>query len=463
MLNSTIRRRRLLLLFIILLFGCPATIVLAQQGKINVASFQRMESDITARVTAPKRDQNGEVCALIRIVTNVKDLMFEPDALGITARENKTGEIWLYVPRGARRISILHDQLGIMRNYFYPDIVEKSTVYEMVLNTGDREDKPVVENNMQLIVVRPEPATANIYIDDEQVPVENGLFNATMPKGEHSYRIEAPMYQPEAGVISLGSSPVTKSVALKPKFGYMEIFSLPVQDAKVYIDTTLVGVTPYRSDRMGIKEYKVRIEKDKYFPIDTTLTITAGETVRPTFHMKSTIKPRVPINTLVLLQAGYNPNSTTFGAMLGFGKGKNGFYAGFRSDFGSAGSDFEGNEQGVIGDNASSSFYEPGITHQSRTSVTGGYFRRLNKTFYLYAGAGYGSRTLSYELSGSSTDADSGTSLKGMQVKDIDKSSSGFAAELGAILRFNKFLISAGYHTVNAKYHEVSAGIGMIF
>ena len=90
--NST--TKRLLLLFIVLLFICPAIPVLAQQGKINVASFQRMESDITARVTAPKRDQNGEVCALIRIVTNVKDLMFEPDALGITARENKTGEIW---------------------------------------------------------------------------------------------------------------------------------------------------------------------------------------------------------------------------------------------------------------------------------------------------------------------------------------------------------------------------------
>ena len=311
--NST--TKRLLLLFTILLFICPAIPVLAQQGKINVASFQRMESDITARVTAPKRDQNGEVCALIRIVTNVKDLMFEPDALGITARENKTGEIWLYVPRGARRISILHDQLGIMRNYFYPDIIEKATVYEMVLNTGDQQDKPVVENNMQLIVVRPEPATANIYIDDEQVPVENGLFNATMPKGDHTYRVEAPMYQPEAGVISLGSSPVTKSVVLKPKFGYMEIFSLPEQDAKVYIDTVLVGTTPYRSDRMAIKEYKVRIEKETYFPIDTVLTVVAGETVRPTFRMISTIKPKIPMNTLVLLQAGYNPNSTTFGAM----------------------------------------------------------------------------------------------------------------------------------------------------
>lgn len=454
--------KHLLLLLPILLFITPGTRVLAQQGKISVASFQRMESDITARVTAPKRDQNGEVCALIRIVTNVKDLMFEPDALGITARENKTGEIWLYVPRGARRISILHDQLGIMRNYFYPDIIEKSTVYEMVLNTGDQQDKPVVENNMQLIVVRPEPATANIYIDDEQVPVENGLFNATMPKGEHSYRVEAPMYQPEAGIISLGSNPVTKSVVLKPKFGYMEIFSLPEQDAKVYIDTVLVGNTPYRSDRMAIKEYKVRIEKEKYFPIDTVLTVTAGETVRPTFHMTSTIKPKVPMNTLIMLQAGYNPNSTSFGAMLGFGKKKNGFYVGFRSDFGSAGSDLECNENGVIGDGTTPPFYKEGVTHQSRMSVTAGYFRRLNKTIYLYAGAGYGNRTLSYELDERAED-ETGKSLEGVQVKDTDKSPAGVAFELGGILRFNKFVISAGYHTVNAQYHEVSAGIGMIF
>ena len=72
------------------------------QNKIQVTSFNRMETDVTARITAPQRDQNGEVCALIRIVTTEKDLMFEPDALGIVSRENKPGEIWLYIPRGAQ-------------------------------------------------------------------------------------------------------------------------------------------------------------------------------------------------------------------------------------------------------------------------------------------------------------------------------------------------------------------------
>lgn len=458
--TNTVLKQLLLTLF--LLFVC-SVIAPAQQSKISVASFQRMESDLTARITAPKRDQNGEVCALIRVVTNVKDLMFEPDALGITARVNKTGEIWIYVPHGARRISILHDQLGIMRNYFYPDIIEKATTYEVILNTGDREDKPVVENNMQLLVMRPEPSTANIYVDEEQVPVENGLFTATMPKGNHTYRVEAPMYHPNAGNIELGGAPVTKSIILKPKFGYMEIFSLPEQDAKVFIDSVQMGTTPYRSDRMTTKEYKVHIEKEQYFPIDTTLTVTAGETVRPTFHLISTIKPRIPISTLALLQIGYNSNQTTFGAMLGFGRNKNGFYVGFRSDFGSANGTLECNEDGSIGDGSIPPFYKEGVTHQSRMSVTGGYFRRLNKTIYLYAGAGYGSRTLTYELSENAIDSEGGSSLEGTQVKDTGKSPSGIAFELGGILRFNKILISVGYHTVSMKHHELCAGIGLVF
>ena len=209
-----------------------------------------METDITARITAPKKDQNGEVCALIRIVTTEKGFMFEPDALGIVARENKPGEIWLYVPRGARRISIMHETLGIVRNYFYPDLIEKAVTYEMVLNTGEHQDRQVVENNMQLLVLRPEPSTANIFIDDEQMPLENGFFTATMKKGEHTFRVEAPMYHSEAGALTLGDEQKIMNVTLKPKFGYAEIFSLPEQDAKVYLDTVQVGTTPYRSDRM---------------------------------------------------------------------------------------------------------------------------------------------------------------------------------------------------------------------
>lgn len=421
------------------------------QGKIEVASFNRMETDITARVTAPKRDQNGEVCALVRIVTTVKDLMFEPDALGITARENKPGEIWLYVPRGARRISIMHDKYGVLRNYFYPDIIDKSTVYEMEVRVNDGTSHEPVDTNTQLLVMRPDPADATIYIDDEKVPTGKGLFTATMKKGSHTYRVEAPMYASEAGVVDLGSEQKIMSVTLKPKFGYLEVFSLPEQDANVYIDGTLAGQTPYKSDRMPIRSYRLRIEKDLFFPIDTVVNISAGETNGQTFTMISTIKPKEPRRMLVMAEVGYHPSQLSYGGMIGFVR-KNGAYVKFRSDFGSASADLECDDSGALTSGGEGTpYYKEGVTQKARLSVTAGYLRQLWKPVYLYAGAGYGSRTLAWET------------VEGELVKNTDHSAVGVAAELGVIGRLGKFALSVGFHTVNFKHHEVTVGVGIIF
>lgn len=436
-----------LLLVISLFFVATAT---KAQNKIQVTSFNRMETDVTARITAPQRDQNGEVCALIRIVTTEKDLMFEPDALGIVSRENKPGEIWLYIPRGARRISIMHDKFGVLRNYFYPDIIEKATVYEMEIQIGDGTQQTPANTNTQLIVMRPDPATANIYIDDEKVPTENGLFTATMKKGTHTYRVESPMYAPEAGVIDLGSEQKIMSVTLKPRFGYLEIFSLPEQDAKVYINNELAGQTPYKSDRMPLQEYRIRIEKDFFFPMDSTVTIFAGKTSSLTFKMKSTIKPKEPRRTLVMAEVGYHPSQISFGAMVGI-VSKNGAYLRFRSDFGSASTELECDDTGALANGTGTPYYKEGVTTKARMSITAGYLRQIIKPLYAYIGAGYGNRVLAWET------------IDGELVKNTDHSATGVAAELGAIGRLGQFAVSVGFQTVNFKYHELSAGIGFFF
>ena len=436
-----------LLLVISLFFVATAT---KAQNKIQVTSFNRMETDVTARITAPQRDQNGEVCALIRIVTTEKDLMFEPDALGIVSRENKPGEIWLYIPRGARRISIMHDKFGVLRNYFYPDIIEKATVYEMEIQIGDGTQQTPTNTNTQLIVMRPDPATADIYIDDEKVPTENGLFTATMKKGTHTYRMESPMYAPEAGIIDLGSEQKIMSITLKPRFGYLEIFSLPEQDAKVFINNELAGQTPYKSDRMPLQEYRIRIEKDFFFPMDSTVTIFAGKTSSLTFKMKSTIKPKEPRRTLVMAEVGYHPSQISFGAMVGI-VSKNGAYLRFRSDFGSASTELECDDTGALSNGAGTPYYKEGVTTKARMSIAAGYLRQIIKPLYAYIGAGYGNRVLAWET------------IDGELVKNTDHSATGVAAELGAIGRLGQFAVSVGFQTVNFKYHELSAGIGFFF
>ena len=436
-----------LLLVISLFFAATAT---EAQNKIQVTSFNRMETDVTARITAPQRDQNGEVCALILIVTTEKGLMFEPDALGIVSRENKPGEIWLYIPRGARRISIMHDKFGVLRNYFYPDIIEKATVYEMEIQIGDGAQQTPANTNTQLIVMRPDPATADIYIDDEKVPTENGLFTATMKKGTHTYRVESPMYAPEAGIIDLGSEQKIMSVTLKPRFGYLEIFSLPEQDAKVFINNELAGQTPYKSDRMPLQEYRIRIEKDFFFPMDSTITIFAGKTSSLTFKMKSTIKPKEPRRTLVMAEVGYHPSQISFGAMVGI-VSKNGAYLRFRSDFGSASTELECDDTGALANGTGTPYYKEGVTTKARMSITAGYLRQIIKPLYAYIGAGYGNRILAWET------------IDGELVKNTDHSTTGVAAELGAIGRLGQFAVSVGFQTVNFKYHELSAGIGFFF
>lgn len=449
MTNSTITR--LLPAGLLLLFLLVVPHRATAQNKIQVTSFQRMETDITARITAPRKDQNGEICALIRIVTTEKEFMFEPDALGIVARENKPGEIWLYVPRGARRISIMHEKYGVLRNYFYPDLIDKAVVYEMELTAGDETKEVAVDTNMQLIVMRPEPATADIYIDDEKMPTEKGLFTATMKKGTHTYRVDAPMYASEAGIIDLGSEQKIMSVTLKPRFGYLEIFSLPEQDAKVYIDNELAGETPYKSDRMPLKDYRIRVEKEFFFSMDSIITVNAGETSSLTFKMKSTIKPKEPRRTLVMLEAGWHPSQTSFGAMVGF-VAANGAYIRFRSDFGSVSADLECDDTGTLTSGGTGMpYYKEGATKKSRMSVTAGYMRRIAQPLYAYIGAGYGNRVLAWET------------VEDELVKNTDHSATGVAAEIGVIGRLGKFAVSVGCQTVNFKYMELSGGIGFFF
>lgn len=118
-----------LLLFVFLSFG---EMGMAQQ--ISVLSFKKLENDLSARGNDGRVDQNGDKCAIIKVVTNETGFVFEPDALGIVGAVQKTGEIWLYVPYGARHLTIKHPHMRMLRNYVYPEWIGKACVYELVVD-----------------------------------------------------------------------------------------------------------------------------------------------------------------------------------------------------------------------------------------------------------------------------------------------------------------------------------------
>ena len=172
--NLIIRMNRILLFPILLLLEFS---VQAQQ--IVVRSFRQIENDLDARVHYSKEDKSGEKAALIKIVTTETGFEFDAGTIGIVASVQKTGEIWLYVPRGSKTVTIKHPKFTLLRNYVYPQTIEPGAVYEMVLVTGKvvtTIEEPVIET--QWLIITTDPIGADVYINDQpagKTPYQNEL------------------------------------------------------------------------------------------------------------------------------------------------------------------------------------------------------------------------------------------------------------------------------------------------
>ncbi|MFP4047802.1 MAG: PEGA domain-containing protein, partial [Bacteroidales bacterium] len=204
-------------------------VIIAFTGKtqnISVKSFKALPGDQTARVHEPVKDQNGEKCALIKVVTTQEGFIWEGGTLGITEVKKEAGEYWVYVPRGSKKITIKHEDLGVLRNYVYPEAIKEATVYEMKLTTG--EVKTVVEEKelaAQWLVIQTDPEEANVFIDDKLAG--KTPFQRKYEEGEYTYRIEKRNYHNEAGKVTLEDEKKRLDFNLKPRFGNIKVTSAP--------------------------------------------------------------------------------------------------------------------------------------------------------------------------------------------------------------------------------------------
>lgn len=256
---------KFLLLFSMVLV-CVST--LFAQPKISIPSFSRQENDLSARIDAPKKDQNGDVCAIIKVVTPETGFNWEPDRLGIIAVETKVGEYWLYIPWGAKRLTIKHEKFGILRDYMYPIPIEKATVYVLELIV----EQPV----QQHLVINTEPADASVYLNGQFVT--SGRYQSDVKPGIYTYRIEAPLYHAETGKIEIVDSEMVQTVKLKPAHGYLSVSTTPEQEAKVTIDGKLeLQTTPYLSAPLASGDHRLQVIKEMYQPNAQIVTVRDGQ------------------------------------------------------------------------------------------------------------------------------------------------------------------------------------------
>lgn len=258
------------------------------QSTMDVAKFTRLENDMMARITKPVRDNDeGKLCALIRVVTELKDIEFRADALGIVKQEQHQGEVWIYVPYGARSLSLSHEGFYTLV-YQYDTPIDEGTVYELRLKTYTAQETATAgTTNTQMVVLSHNPDNASVFIDGVEVKSEHGVFAAMMSRGTHSYKVTADRYDPAEGEFELGGEIVRINATLEARFGEFELFTLPVEGFDVTINGKLAGKSPYKSGRMNPGKYRVHLEKKDYYPVDTVINVRRGELSRYTCSLTS--------------------------------------------------------------------------------------------------------------------------------------------------------------------------------
>ena len=163
---------------------------LSAQG-ISVTSFKPLPNDLTANLAGTQvKDQNGEVAALIKVVTTQTGFTFEGGMAGIVKTKQEVGEIWVYVPHGIQKITIKHPQLGVLRDYFFPCAIDAARTYEMVLASGEVRTVVTQDAGGSFLALTVEPKNASVYINGEKkCDIQPGnIVKLPMNPGQYSLR-----------------------------------------------------------------------------------------------------------------------------------------------------------------------------------------------------------------------------------------------------------------------------------
>lgn len=284
--------------FILLTLVSLVTLGTAAQN-IKVLKFGLLERDMTANTHGTQKlDQNGEKAALIKIQAPDRGFTFNGGSLGIVASEEHDGEIWLYVPRRAKRLTIQHKDYGVLREYYYPVPIDGARTYEMYLDIGIG----------RYVTITSQMANSTIYIDGENVgqsPINHKYLNY----GRHTVRALKDRYEGETSFMITtddDSSLRLINVEQRDMSDHFGDVTVNVENnAEIWFEGKYVGTGSWQSQlREG--SYTIETRKADCDPEKTSFTVVAltnniVQAAQPTPHtgrLSLYTRPRNAIATI---------------------------------------------------------------------------------------------------------------------------------------------------------------------
>lgn len=258
--------------WVLMLLGC----VVARSQTMSVESFRLLDSDLTANTRGTMEyDQNGDVAALIKIITTQTGFVVDGGMMGIVKTKQEVAEFWVYVPHGIQRFKLRHPQLGQLE-YYFPMPIEKARTYELVLTTSTIRTIVDDQHDMQYLVMNITPKNASVFIDDKlQSLDDDGTLSILLPFGNHQYRIEAASYLTKAGVVTIGQEKQAIDITLESAQGELTLES-PMPQADIYLNERYVGTGSW-TGKVDAGNYIAEVRLDGYRTRSMSIVIEEQE------------------------------------------------------------------------------------------------------------------------------------------------------------------------------------------
>ena len=275
--------KRMLLLLPLLLMATMA--VFAQQKQLfSVVSFEELPLDMTAREDGAKKDGTGSLYAIIKVTsTNSKDDLraysFDFDYLKHVV-EVKDGELWVYVQRNAKHVTITREGYRTVRNYDLCTTIQEGKVYRMQLSPKSESAKrQMVRFNVTPANARAMVMCKNIATGGEEIVFgyvdENGSVARNLDFGTYTYRIVSATYHTSEGRIVLNDRSKThvENVTLRPN--YARVTFRTGEGIDIYINEEKKGSGEW-SGELKAGSHRVGSSKKGHSNVYIDVEVTAG-------------------------------------------------------------------------------------------------------------------------------------------------------------------------------------------
>lgn len=231
------------------------------------------------------------------------------------------------------------------------------------------------------------------------------------------------------------------------------VLRVSVRDAQSFTFAgNIIGEVVYQPGEALVyltdRSRKIQINSDKFGSLEYEFPERLAKSVVYRLNLKLIIPESMKTRTLVMPLVGIG-ETLSYGIMVGVVR-KWGGYVKAKYNFVNQSTSVSASDEGFINNSTSKAWFT-GEDKASRFSVTAGAMYRVILPLYVYAGLGYGTKTLAWEMA------------DGQWAEASEHSVKGIESEVGLIYRFQNFAVSAGMENTQGKCWEANVGVAVMF